>query len=196
MADFLNRLIKASQWGAVLALGVGCGGESDSDTQSTGGASSGGASSGGASTGGNSSGGAAAVSSGGVSGGTGLDASADASLPSKPYPKPAGCDGPSHEGGYWGQCCEKVGCTQPVNGACPANTDLYGKLPGYPSGSGSCSCGTSSGPFAPHDPATEAACCYLFSSIGCDGRPLVVGGQLRLARVVRRLDWARLRPAA
>jgi hypothetical protein len=117
-------------------------------------------------------------------------------LPSTPYPEPAGCGGPSHEGGYWGQCCETVGCTDAINGACPATTELSSKLPGYPSGSGSCSCGTASGPFAPHDPATEAACCYIFSSIGCDGRPLVVGGELRLARVVRRLDWARVRSAA
>ncbi len=200
MADFLNRLLRASQWGAVLAIGVNCGGESGSDSNATGGTSSGGTSTGGASTGGSSTGGASTggASTGGSSGTT-ADASVDSStLPKVPYPTPAGCAGPNHEGGYWGQCCEKVGCMAATNGACPPADKLSAGSPkGYPTGSGSCSCGSANtGPFAPQDPATEEACCYIFSSIGCDGRPLVVDGKTRLAPLVARMDWARTAPAA
>ncbi len=194
----MNRLLKASQWGAVLAIGVNCGGESDSDSSATGGTSSGGSSTGGASTGGSSTGGAGATSTGGSSGTT-ADASVDSStLPKVPYPTPAGCNGPHHEGGYWGQCCEKVGCMAATNGACPPADKLSSGSPkGYPAGSGSCSCGSANtGPFAPQDPATEEACCYIFSSIGCDGRPLVVDGETRLAPLVARTDWARTAAAA
>ncbi|MEZ4222842.1 MAG: hypothetical protein R3B13_18010 [Polyangiaceae bacterium] len=178
MADLLSRLLAASSWGAMLALAASCGGESAGDGSGTGATGTGGGSTGGSS-----------------SGGTGgaLDASVDsAGLPKTPYPTPAGCAGPFHEGGYWGQCCETVGCTTPDNGACPPADQVYGKVPGYPSGSGSCSCGSATtGPWAPRDPATEAACCYVFSAISCDGRPLTVDGVIRRAPLVARRDWAR-----
>lgn len=196
----------AAEWGALLALGAGCGGQTDSPGSGGGGGSTatggvggstttGGA--GGTTTGG--SGGTALGGSGGVTvdaggvggaGGTG-GASVDAGLPTVPYPTPAGCTGPEYDSGYYGQCCEKVGCIAPIGGACPAPDQLYGVMPGYPSGSGSCSCGENKGPYAPHA-ATEGACCYLFGGISCDGRPLLIDGRARVARLVARADWSKL----
>jgi hypothetical protein len=95
--------------------------------------------------------------------------------------------------GYYGQCCEHLICRPLVDGACPIGND--GKF--Y--GSGTCLCGGDhpiQGPFAvdPADPVTAEAraagpCCYVTSSILCDGRPLHVDETVRVAAVVGRSDW-------
>lgn len=95
--------------------------------------------------------------------------------------------------GYYGQCCEHLVCRQPVDGACPVDND------GRFYGSGTCTCGgehPTRGPYAvdPADPATADArmagpCCYVTSSITCDGRPLHVDESVRVAAVVERSDW-------
>lgn len=169
-----RRLVRAAGWGALLATGASCGGESSEDPSGTGGLDAGGT---------------------GGTGGALVDAAVEASLlPTEPYPLPAGCGGTSHEGGYWGQCCELVGCVDPDGGVCPPLDQARNVIPGYPPGSGSCACAEPQGPFAPRAPDTQGACCYLYSSIGCDGRPLLVAGAARRATLVQRSDWARVRP--
>jgi hypothetical protein len=191
MFDFRSRLMRAAEWGAVLALSSGCGGQTESGS-ANGGAPGAGAT-GGTQAGGSGGSGGAIGGSGGTLADAGPDA--DAGLPDIPYPTPGGCTGPFYDGGYYGQCCEAVGCAAPVNGACPPKEAIAGYLPGYPPGSGSCSCGENKGPFAPHQPG-EAACCYLFGSISCEGRPLVVRGRALVAPLRRRSDWATLGLAA
>lgn len=210
MHFLLNRLRAAAGWGALLAAGTGCGGDAVGATSGGGGSGSGGtgADAGGqagdASPGGADAGGAGGASgaggtqpdAGGASGSGGApsDAGVDAPPePKVPYPDAAGCFGPVHDGGYWGQCCEYVGCLERENGACPSAA-LASEVLGGPYGSGYCHCGAGpTGPFLPRDPATEDECCYLYSWISCDGRPLTVAGVVRRAPPVRRADWARIR---
>jgi hypothetical protein len=100
-------------------------------------------------------------------------------------PIPSGldsCHGPSWDGGYHGQCCNRVQCI-----AC-------GQSPQLPPGSGTCSCalqeGSSKvvdGPFAG---ANAGECCFVVGTIYCDGRPLLVEGEAVTAPVVSRSDWA------
>lgn len=153
MSRFSRRLLRAVEWGAVLALSLSCG-QAEREGES---------------------------GSGGSGGATGL--------PTEPYPTPAGCFGPVYDGGYYGQCCEKVICTPATDGACPPVPDP--KPDGWPTGSGVCSCSsTAMGPYAPQKPTAGPPCCYIWSTIGCDGRPLIVRGEPRLAPLRRRADWA------
>jgi hypothetical protein len=93
--------------------------------------------------------------------------------------------------GYYGQCCVDVLCYTPDDGVCGGPDMVHAKLPGFPPGSGECSCVPEpgkqdvEGPFA----GSSGSCCYLVGSIGCDGRPLLVAGNARLAAVRRRGDW-------
>ncbi|GMV14496.1 MAG: hypothetical protein AMXMBFR56_27200 [Polyangiaceae bacterium] len=189
MSGLLSRLLRAAEWGAVLALGSSCGGQTEGGSAATSGGSAGATSGGGS---GGAGGSVIDAGTGGApvdSGSDADDGGVDGSLPTTPYPTPAGCFGPFHDGGYYGQCCEKVTCTGTTDGACPPYP-----VPGpgdWPVGSGYCGCGTtaSSGPFAPQNPSTEGPCCYVYSTIGCDGRPLIVRGTPRLAPLRRRSDW-------
>ena len=58
---------------------------------------------------------------------------------------------------------------------------------------GKCLCGAGvQGPFAanPADqPVKTGTCCYVISSIGCDGRPLLVDGAPIVSPLTRRSDW-------
>lgn len=118
----------------------------------------------------------------------------------EPYPlEQIRCEGPTLDGGYFGQCCFRAHCYTPeAGGACvPATSDeLYTLLPAYPPGSGTCGCMTeefpTTGPFAARDGATPASagtCCYVLGAIGCEGRPLLDAGAPVLAPVFRRGDW-------
>jgi len=100
-------------------------------------------------------------------------------------PEPV-CRGPYYDdgGGFFGQCCDDVLCTTPVNGACPSTADARAVLTGLPPGSGSCECEPLRGPYANTDADSADACCYLVGSIGCEGRPLLVHGEARLAEVI------------
>ncbi len=110
-----------------------------------------------------------------------------------------GCFGPVHDGGYYGQCCVEALCYTPNNGGCMAANDpmIGSTLPGFPPGSGSCSCSEVGeaavrGPFAPNpnDPSeVEGTCCYLVGSISCEGRPLCIEGMQVVAAAVVRDDW-------
>ncbi|XXX75198.1 hypothetical protein WMF30_46875 [Sorangium sp. So ce134] len=183
MRTFLRRLLVASQWGASLALASGCGPHVEPGGSSTPpeGTSS---QSGGSST---SSGGASSQSGGG-----GEPGPPDASAPLDPYPDPT-CVGPIHDGGYEGQCCYEVHCAAPVGGACPAASEAAQHLDDLPPGSGTCMCdgdgegGAESimGPFANRTASDPASCCYLVGSIGCEGRPLLVRGEPRVAPLTR-----------
>ena len=97
--------------------------------------------------------------------------------------------------GLWGQCCAEVSCYTPDDGVCAEDVfDIYAVLPNLPSGSDDCGCtpestGESmSGPYAPIA-SNEGSCCYIFGKIGCDGRPLLVEGAARVARIQQRRDW-------
>jgi hypothetical protein len=61
-------------------------------------------------------------------------------------------------------------------------------------GSGSCLCGDTpiQGPFAKnpaHDPEMAGTCCYVVSSITCEGRPLLVDGTPLVSEVTQRCAW-------
>lgn len=172
--SLLARLLHASRWGAALALTTGCGGNIESNASTD---------PGDAST-------DAPDAADGPGDASPADANGEAGLPTTPYPEPAGCSGPEFDGGYYGQCCEKVGCAEPVNGACPDPSQVnHNYLPSFPVGSGSCTCGDPvRGPFAPREPS-EGACCYVFGTIACEGRPLIVEGSPRLPPLVSRSDW-------
>lgn len=112
-----------------------------------------------------------------------------------------GCWGPSHDGGYYGQCCADAHCYTPSDGAsCRPPDKVRDVLSEFPPGSGGCNCPVAEGaetgvvgPFAPnpaHTPRTPGTCCYLVGSITCTGRPLMVDGQLLIAELRRRGDWA------
>ncbi|WP_437503745.1 hypothetical protein [Sorangium sp. So ce1099] len=109
-----------------------------------------------------------------------------------PYPDPT-CVGPVHHDGYEGQCCYEVHCAAPVDGACPAAAEAAPHLDDLPPGSGSCLCdgdgegGAESiqGPYANRAASDPASCCYLVGHIGCEGRPLLVRGEPRLAPLAR-----------
>ncbi|WP_437687743.1 hypothetical protein [Sorangium sp. So ce176] len=185
MRAFLARILLASQWGASLALASGCGPqvESGSSSNPPEGATS-------------------------ESGGGGETDPPDASAPLDPTPEPT-CVGPFHDGGYYGQCCYEVHCAAPVDGACPAAAQAAPHLEGLPPGSGSCMCdgdgegGAQSilGPYANRAASDPASCCYLVGHISCEGRPLLVRGEPRVAPLSRapsawsRTDWQRFERA-
>jgi hypothetical protein len=136
------------------------------------------------------------------------DASQDANTPTDAPPRPellpyalekVGCFGPSHDGGYYGQCCVSPLCyTPPAGSACAAADAIQGAVGGLPPGSGTCPCAFDgiqtgrAGPFAPNPQGAAPAgeCCYLVGAISCTGRPLMVAGRAVIAQVVTRRDWA------
>ncbi|WP_437315516.1 hypothetical protein [Sorangium sp. So ce385] len=196
MRTLLRRLLVASQWGASLALASACGPNIDSggDSTTSGGASSQSGGSSASSGGASSQSGGSSASSGGASssGGGGEAGPPDASAPLDPYPDPT-CVGPFHDGGYMGQCCYEVHCTAPVDGACPAASAAAPHIDDLPPGSGTCMCdgdgadGDESiqGPYANRTASDPASCCYLVGSIACEGRPLLVRGEPRVAPLAR-----------
>ncbi|MGK4001799.1 ferritin-like domain-containing protein [Sorangium sp. So ce1036] len=103
-----------------------------------------------------------------------------------PYPDPT-CVGPDHNDGlYYGQCCFEVYCAAPVDGACPEASEAAPHLSDLPpGGSGICRCEEPQGPYANRAASDPASCCYLVGSIGCEGRPLLIGGEPRLAPLER-----------
>jgi len=111
-----------------------------------------------------------------------------------------GCFGEAHSSGYHGQCCVTQRCYTPTGSEeCQAiEGPLVRSL--TPPGSGSCGCGDAdhpavAGPYARNasvPASSEGSCCYLIGSIGCEGRPLRVDGQVLLAPVVVRGDWGRV----
>ena len=136
----------------------------------------------------------------GGSGGDGaVDAAGAAGVPGdssrQPYPVSAiGCSGPVYNSGFHGQCCANALCYTPDDGSeCVAPEAATAKL-GRSYGSGSCLCGATpiQGPFADnpaHVPTQPGTCCYVVSSIGCDGRPLLVDGAPTISALTRRCDW-------
>jgi len=119
-----------------------------------------------------------------------------------------GCFGPSHGGGYDGQCCFQAHCYTPEAGAACLGADssaLRTKIH-LPIGSGDCGCSVAeqgreflTGPFA-SNPADESegdaggdqrsgSCCYVVGSISCTGRPFCVDGAWLVAEAVARADW-------
>ncbi|WP_437277134.1 hypothetical protein WME90_38750 [Sorangium sp. So ce375] len=199
MRTFLRRILVASQWGASLAVvcGSGCGThvESGASATSSEGGTSESSSSSSSPEGATSGVGSGSSSSGGATsaaGGGGEVDPPDASAPLDPYPDPT-CVGPFHDGGYYGQCCYEVHCTAPVGGACPAASEAPPHIQDLPPGSGTCTCsadgeggvGWIQGPYANRTASDPASCCYLVGSIACEGRPLLVRGEPRVAPLAR-----------
>lgn len=183
MQIFLKRLVHASRWGATLVLVTGC------TPVIKGG--SGGDGGGGAGTGG-----ASSTTTGGTATGGGGTTTTDMTTPStstltsppwqelEPTPTPT-CVGPDYGNGpgYYGQCCYEVHCSLPeLDGVCldPKSATLTD----LPPGSGECECEMRLGPFQNTNTADSQKCCYLVGSIACDGRPLMIEGEARLADVV------------
>lgn len=159
MRPFLQRILAASHWGASLVLAAGCG---------------------------------SSISGGnGGSGGSGGSTSTTGTIPDggtavgdlDPLPTPA-CMGPFYDGGYYGQCCDEIVCNAPTDGFCLAPDDARPTLSGLPPGSGSCECADLRGPYEGGADAGDKSCCYLVGSISCEGRPLTVEGEIRLAGVI------------
>jgi hypothetical protein len=134
--------------------------------------------------------------SAGVGGGSAAGAAGESSQPLTPYPVSAlGCTGPEHDGGYYGRCCAEALCYTPDDGSqCVPPAEAPQKL-GTFYGSGSCLCGGEEpiqGPFAQnpaHTPEQPGTCCYVISSITCEGRPLLVDGAPIVSALTRRCDW-------
>jgi hypothetical protein len=198
MKAFKLRLEQALGSGAALAVLSlpACGGSalSGGTPGSSGGASGAtNAGKGGASAGGSpSAGGRASAGEGGAS----VAGAGGGNQQLAPYPASAlGCTGPEHDGGYYGQCCAEALCYTPDNQSeCVAPKDAPEKL-GTFYGSGSCLCGgeeSIQGPFAKnpaHTPEQAGTCCYVISSITCEGRPLLVDGAPIISPLTRRCDW-------
>jgi hypothetical protein len=92
--------------------------------------------------------------------------------------------------GFHGSCCVDLYCIPFVDGACPAASTVQ-----RGTGSGTCGCETTTGPFDPGG-ATPVAdskgkdCCYLAGRIGCDGRPLLIAGVARVAGLAAGSAWS------
>ena len=113
-----------------------------------------------------------------------------------PIPAPDGgypvCTG--EETMFTGPCCQDVHCYTPEGGAaCPSSEavaleDLGVSAPG----SGVCACGTT-GPFssegAERYTSSVGECCYVVGTMGCTGRPLVIGGEVRVAALLSSSAW-------
>ena len=188
MKSFRLRLEQALGSGAALALlsVPACGGSTAADASSAGAANGGGP---GAVTAGSS-----GTANAGTAGAIGAGAAGDAGQQLMPYPESAlGCAGPEYDGGYYGQCCTDALCYTPNDGGdCVAANAAPEKL-GTFYGSGSCLCGDGiQGPFAnnpTHQPKEPGRCCYVISSISCEGRPLLVDGTAVVSAPTRRSDW-------
>ena len=97
------------------------------------------------------------------------------------------------------QCCIDVYCTEPLeSGECLVSTDSTawedaGLITGLGLGSGSCLCEFPEGPYSNSNASDytddTGACCYLVGIAGCEGRPLKVAGEIRLAGLVRGKPW-------
>jgi hypothetical protein len=144
--------------------------------------------------------GGASTGEGGASTGEGGASAAGAagatSQPLAPYPTSAlGCTGPEHDGGYYGRCCAEALCYTPHDGSECVTPEAAPEKLGTFYGSGSCLCGGEEpiqGPFAKnpaHTPEQAGTCCYVISSITCEGRPLLVDGAPIISAPTRRCDW-------
>lgn len=94
--------------------------------------------------------------------------------------------------GFHGSCCKGVVCQAPApeTGQCPEPSKVR-----RGTGSGTCSCDTTEGPFQADEAhknltADGKGCCYLAGIITCDGRPLFIEGALRRAPVRGWAGWA------
>ena len=154
-------------------LGTGCGEkEVEDDTgNTTGGGGESGSGEGGGEEGGGEEGGGS---------GSGLE-----EVPEADYPV---CDGDS--GMSVGPCCVDVYCldAEPDGSCLPTDELTAAEITGKSLGSGECECEAPAGPYAPYD-GKEGDCCYTVGVQGCEGRPLLVGGLRRTARLVRGRSW-------
>ncbi len=126
----------------------------------------------------------------------GGSAAGDSSQQLAPYPVSAlGCSGPVHDAGDYGQCCAEALCYTPDDGSHCLTPEAAPEKLGKSYGSGKCLCGAEpiQGPFATnpaHEPQQAGSCCYVISSITCDGRPLLVDGAPLASGLTQRCDWA------
>ncbi|WP_437333802.1 hypothetical protein [Sorangium sp. So ce394] len=193
MRTLLRRILVASQWGASLALASACGphvesGGGSASPESTSSQSGGGSTSPEVTSSQSGGGSTSSQSASSSSGGGGEPGPS----PLEPYPDPT-CFGPEYDDGYHGRCCYEVHCAAPVDGVCPpaTATEIPLDLGGIAPGSGSCMCyredltDALEGPYANRDASAPESCCYFVGVISCEGRPLLVRGEPRVAPLAR-----------
>src|SRR6187551_482965 len=191
MKAFRLRLEQALSSGAALALlsFPACGGSASAD------AAAGASSAGTAGASGSANTNVAGASGAGTAGGSGAGTAGGTHQQLTPYPLSAlGCTGPEYDGGFYGRCCAEALCYTPDDGADCVAPDAAPQKLGTFYGSGSCLCGDDGiqGPFAQnptHETVKAGSCCYVISSISCDGRPLLVDGTPLISALTRRCDW-------
>jgi hypothetical protein len=122
---------------------------------------------------------------GGDDGGSGSELTA---VPEADYPVCSGGD--TGLGGFEGPCCVDVYCIDAAtDGSCPSTTETNSsEITGIGLGSGSCECEAPAGPYAPYD-GKPGDCCYTVGVQGCEGRPLIIAGNLRTAPLQRGHSW-------
>ncbi len=131
----------------------------------------------------------------GASGASSAGAAGDSSPQLAPYPvSRLGCSCPVHDAGYYGQCCAEALCYTPESGSHCVAPDAAPEKLGKSYGSGKCLCDPDAiqGPFATnpaHEPEQAVTCCYVLTSIACDGRPLLVDGAPLVSGLTQRRDW-------
>jgi hypothetical protein len=140
---------------------------------------------------------AGSATSGGGSGGEGGDGGDDGGsgsdltgVPEADYPVCSGGD--TGQGGFEGPCCVDVYCIDAASdGSCLSTTETNAsEITGIGLGSGSCECEAPAGPYAPYD-GKSGDCCYTVGVQGCEGRPLIIAGNLRTAPLQRGRSWRR-----
>lgn len=98
-----------------------------------------------------------------------------------------------------GQCCVDVYCIAPTDGenclvpSAETAWDDATTITGLGLGSGDCLCENPEGPYsnegAQQYTDTTGACCYLVGVASCEGRPLLVAGEIRKAPLLRGRAW-------
>jgi hypothetical protein len=162
--------------GVVASVATACGGSTDDDG------------SGGTSSGGTSSGGSGAVSSGGSGGATGGAAGMGGASGSGGSPPACEYGTPSQECFTLDQLESMInnpfrGGDVGLDAGADAWIEVTECLPKESVQDGCCNQAT----YGPEKQGEE--CCYVFCTGGCCGRPLVVGGEVRLPDAVTRRDW-------
>jgi hypothetical protein len=123
--------------------------------------------------------------------GEGTSSSELTAVPEADYPVCSGGED-SGSGGFDGPCCVDVYCLEAgPDGSCPSTAETNAEeITGVGLGTGSCQCEDPVGPYAPYE-GTSGDCCYTVGIQGCEGRPMLVAGDIRTAPLQRGRSWRR-----
>ena len=106
-------------------------------------------------------------------------------VPDGDYPECTGEDTKSS-----GPCCVDVYCYTPDDGDCSDAADADPEeLVGTWLGSGTCLCEGVEGPYQPPEEVTDT-CCYTVGIQSCEGRPMMVAGEIRTASLKAGSGWS------